>query len=183
MLAPVRTVPPATTPVSLSEAKAHLRVDHADEDAFITSLVAAATEHLDGWSGVLGRALITQTWRQDFAEWEDALRLPLLPVQSATVTYVDRDGATQTLASSEWVLLADGAGAFISPVGEWPEGSTIKVTFVAGYGNAAAVPAPLKAAILMMVSGLYENREDKVRGMAENRVVAALIAPYRRVSL
>jgi hypothetical protein len=58
MLKPVRTVPPAEMPVSLDEAKLHCRVDHNAEDAHITGLIAAAATHLDGWSGILGRALV-----------------------------------------------------------------------------------------------------------------------------
>lgn len=187
MFTPVRTVAPAATPVSLAEAKAHLRVDHGDEDALITSLIAAATDHLDGWSGVLGRALVTQTWRQDFPSWADALRLPLAPVQSAVVAYDDENGDEQTL-SSGWSLLTDARGSYIARNAgvEWPRlgnaPASVRVTFVAGYGAAAAVPAPIKSAILLIVGGLYQNREDKVRGVAENQAVSALLTPYRRVS-
>jgi uncharacterized phiE125 gp8 family phage protein len=59
---PVLVTPPVAAPVSLAEAKAHLRVDFDDEDALISGLIDAATQHLDGWSGVLGRALMPQTW-------------------------------------------------------------------------------------------------------------------------
>ena len=69
----------------------------------------------------------------------------------SSVTYLDADGATQTVAGSvytldnadehgrAWVLLQDGE--------EWPDvgdyGNAVTVTFVAGYGAAAAVPAAL----------------------------------------
>src|SRR5690606_10673336 len=62
---PVRVTPPAIQPVTLAEAKLHLRVDHDDEDALISNLIQAATGHLDGWTGILGHCLVEQVWRQD----------------------------------------------------------------------------------------------------------------------
>lgn len=78
MLAPVRVTPPAEPPVSLEEAKAHLRVDFGDDDLYVAGLIEAATAHLDGWSGILGRALVTQTWRQDLCGFprDGVIRLP-----------------------------------------------------------------------------------------------------------
>jgi len=81
MYAPIRTTPPATLPVSLTEAKLHLRVDHDDEDLLIEGLIGAATDHLDGWTGILGRCLEEQEWRQDFDGFEN-FRLPLYPVRT-----------------------------------------------------------------------------------------------------
>ena len=76
-LAPVRTVAPVADLVSLAEAKAQCRVDDSDSDVLMTALIKAATDHLDGYSGVLGRALITQTWAVDFGGFSDLIRLPV----------------------------------------------------------------------------------------------------------
>lgn len=191
MLAPVRTVVAAETPVSLVEAKAHLRVDHTDDDTLITALINAATDHLDGWSGVLGRALVTQTWRQDFADFTDKLRLPLKPVSSVSgVTYYDTDNAQQTLATSVYELLTDDAGPFLALKVDqsWPNtesrAAAVSVTFVAGSA-VASVPAAIKAAMLLMIGHLYENREAVAEGnfAVMPMAVDALIAPYRRVGV
>lgn len=189
MLAPVRTVAPATTPVSLTEAKAHLRVDHDDDDTLIGALIDAATAHLDGWTGVLGRAIITQTWRQDFYEFSHKLRLPLHPVASITsVTYYDGDNAQQTLSTDVYELLTDAAGAYVAEKADqtWPgtkdRAAAVSVTFVAGEATA---PAAIKAAILLLIGHLYENREAVgPDAMSElPMAVSALIAPYRRVGV
>lgn len=192
MHAPVRTAAPAATPVSVAEAKAHLRVENSDEDTLIAGLVNAATSHLDGWSGVLGRALVTQTWRQDFDAFSRKMRLPLFPVASVTsVTYRDANGATQTVAAENYSLLADERGAFVGLVWDfdppilYDDGPAVSVTYVAGTA-AADVPAAIKHAILLMVGHWFANREAVVTGtIAVNlpMTVDALLAPLRRIGV
>lgn len=195
MLAPIRIAPPEATPVSLVEAKTHLRVDFDDDDTLIASLIDVATAHVDGWSGILGRALVTQTWRQDFCAFGCRLRLPLAPVQSITeISYYDGDNHQQTLAADVYNLLADARGPFLALnrdktyPGTYRREDAVSVTFAAGYGDADAVPAPIKAAILMMVAHLYENREAVAVGSSLAAIplpmaVDALLAPYRRVGV
>jgi uncharacterized phiE125 gp8 family phage protein len=190
MLAPVRVSQPTTTPVSLIEAKAHLRVDHNDDDTLIGSLIAAAVDHLDGWSGILGRALVTQTWRQDFADF-GCLRLALGPVASIEkIEYFDGDNANQTLADTVYTHFTDARGSYVDlkPDQSWPgtysRPDAVSVTYVAGV-PVNDVPAALKAAILLMVGNWYANREATTETtMTELPLGAyALIAPYRRVGL
>lgn len=191
MLAPVLTVAPASRPVSVTEAKAHLRVESGDDDALIGSLIMAATQHLDGWSGVLGRALVTQTWRIDLERWWCTIRLPLAPVQEASIAYTDPEGGAQALTGA-FTLLADARGPFLErrPEASLPALATapdaVRVTFVAGYGDAAAVPAPIRHAILMLVAHWYRAREAATVGAVGSVLpfaVDALIGPYRRVGV
>lgn len=191
MLAPVRTAAPSATPVSLTEVKAHCRVEGTDSDTVLTALLNAAVDHLDGWSGILGRAMVTQSWRQDFCGFATPLRLPLGPAASITsVTYYDADNAQQTLADTVYVLRADALGAYLDlKAGQsWPSAygraDAVSVTFVAGT-DAADVPAALKAALLMLVSHWFHNREAVGDGsLAEIPMGAsALVAPYRRVGV
>lgn len=187
---PVRTVAPSVAPVSLDEVKAHLRVDHYDEDSLIEVLIAAATGHLDGWSGVLGRALVTQTWSQAFDAFTDPLRLPMPAASVTSVTYVDQAGTAVTVAPINYLLSADALGSFVERAYgvTWPsprdQSRAVTVTFTAGWA-AADVPSELKSAILLMVGDLYSNREGVVTGtiVAENPTVSALISPYRRTGV
>jgi uncharacterized phiE125 gp8 family phage protein len=188
MLAPVLVTPPAEAPVSREEAKAHLRVSHADEDALIDGLIAAAVSHLDGWAGLLGRCMVTQTWRVDFYGWS-LLRLPFPDVQAVVVRHRDALGVEQTVPGGS-VYLEDGHVRFLSgwaaPALYAAGPAPVSVELTAGFGDAAAVPAALKAAILLHVGHLYAHREAVVSGDGVAEVplaYAALVAPYRVVRL
>lgn len=194
-LAPVLVTAPAATPVSLGQAKAHLRVEHTDDDYLITGLIEAVTARLDGWSGILGRALVTQTWRQDFQEFPsgDVLRLPLHPVQSvSSVTYADAAGATQTLSPSLYRFAVDALGPAIvlDDDAVWPvtdeRPAAVSVTFVCGTVP-SLVPGAIKSAMLLMIGDLYRFTESAVSGSVSEVPmpvsVQALLAPYRRVGL
>lgn len=186
--------PPIEEPVSLTEVKLHLRLvldeagaaAYTDEDATLSGLIAAARQHLDGRNGILGRALVSQTWaltRDDLPA--TGIRLPLAPVASVTsVEYVDGDGVTQTLAADQYVLSGDRVLPAYDAT--WPtpraQVDAATVTFVAGYGSAAAVPQPLRQAILLMVGYWYEQRSAVNVGNIVNEMplaVDALTAPYR----
>jgi len=181
--APVRTSAPAATPVSLAEAKAHCRIDHTDDDALITAMIAAAVSELDGWSGALGRALVTQTWSQSFDGFPLRLRLPLRATSVESLTYVDADGDTQTLASDQYALRRDALGSFVEPAYDvnWPtvrsQAASVTVSFVCGSA-AADVDDAIKAALLLRVGDLYENREASGPALFENNTIKALLAPF-----
>lgn len=197
LLAPVLVSAPAVSIVTVDEAKQHARIDSDIEDSLIEAKIAAVVGYLDGWSGILGRCLINQTWRIDRPAFPacDWIRLPLAPVSSvSSVTYYDTSDASQTLATSAY------SGPFPDAIGPylrlkwgqtWPStyerDDAVSVTFVAGYGAAAsAVPAAIKAAALLMVGDLQEFRETAVMGVSSSDVrmsptVDALLRPYRRV--
>ena len=191
MLRPVRTVDPGPL-LDLAEVKRQLRIDTDDDDALVTSLIGAAVSYLDGWAGILGRALVTQTWTQSFGCFSGAgvLRLPLAPVQSiASITYRDSDDVEQVLAGSDYLLLADDLGDYVARPRDvsWPStysrADAVTITFLAGYGDADAVPAAIKHAALLMIGVWYETRESVVIGQSAVDVpygANVLLAPFRR---
>lgn len=196
MLRPVRTSAPATTPISVSEAKAQCRVDHADEDTLFGNLVGAVTEYLDGWGGALGRCLISQNWRVDFPTWPVTgfIRLPFADVTAiSSVTYYDTNGDSQTVSSALYQLYEDDLGSFVrftdaftAPTLDDDRMNAVSVAFVAGYGaNAGDVPEPIRQAMLLMVAGWYDNRESVSAGTMTELpfAVRALLQPYRRVGV
>ncbi len=164
MFRPVLVTAPATTPITLAEAKAHCRIDEDDEDDLVTAFIQAAVDHLDGYTGVLGRCLVTQTWSISVANWSDMVRLPFPDCSSVSVVYNDTDGQEQTVSTSLFWTLEDAVSSdvcfgseFTSPsLNDEPEPITIQ--FDSGFGDANAVPAAIKTAMLLLVSHWNENR-------------------------
>ncbi len=186
----VMTSGPALEPVTLAEAKAHLRLDHTLEDSLIQSLIITSRLHIEA---ALGLALITQTWSYFADRWPKAQRLvmPVRPVQAiASVRLWKTDGTSTTLPSSAFFLdgvgnparlVWQGAGPVADP-GRTVNG--IEVAFTAGFGAAPSdVPATIRHALLLLVAHWYENREPVDIGAAHNAVpsmVSELLEPHRR---
>ncbi|MDW9877330.1 hypothetical protein GOA90_08745 [Sinorhizobium meliloti] len=196
MLRPIRISPAAAKPVSLEEARAHLRVDVDDENTLITALIDAATSYLDGWSGVLGRCLINQVWMQSFSDWPDcrSVRLPFPDVSAATVKFFDADNVEQTVSASLFERFEDERGTIIRFRDEFTYPTVfddrrdgVRVEFTAGYGASATdVPTAVRHAMLLMIGHWYENRESVVIGNAPEALPLAfdaLVAPFRRVGI
>lgn len=188
MYRPVLVTAPGSTPVLLTEVKSHLDVTYTDKDTQITALIAAATAYLDGWTGILGRCIITQTWRQDFDRFNRCLRLPLFPVASITsVKYDDESDVEQTIDSSNFALLTDDLGSYVKFIDTYSfptihtERPAVRVTYVAGE---AAAPDAIKHAMLLLVRHWFDNPTAVVVGVTAQALpmaVDALLAPYRRI--
>lgn len=188
------TAAPPGTLVTLAEAKAHCRVDDADSDALLNSLIAAAESYLDGYSGVLGRALLKQTWEQKLAEFATRMSLKV-GIASAIVSvhYFDAANADQTLSPTVYQMLTDEIGSYLTLAAgqSWPatyaREDAVTIQWEAGYGAAAAnVPQAIRQAMLLLIGHWHENREAVVIGETAIELpmaVTALLAPFRRVGV
>jgi len=169
--------PPDEEPVSLDDAKLHLRVSHDEEDGIISSWIKAARELSETHTG---RRWVEQELRATWANWpcpsdglNSAIRLPVEPVQSVeSVKYYATDGTLTTLATSEWQTWLDHSPPLVAPAPAkvWPTVQAnrlgaVRVEFTAGYADVDAVPEQVRAAILLCLGHWYENRGD-----AEERV-------------
>jgi uncharacterized phiE125 gp8 family phage protein len=185
---PILVEPPEEFPVDLASVKKHLRVDHSDDDDTIQEALDAGVKKLDGYSGALGRALVTQTWSMTGSYRCTPLRLPLAPVQSATVSYIDSSGTTVTVAEADTVLDVDVLGWFVRPKTGvyWPTISAadnaVKVVFIAGYGDPEAVPSDIRLAIKLDVEMAYD-RPDGERFKALQAQYDAIVRRNRRGNL
>ena len=180
--------PPVAEPVTLAEAKLHLRVDTVDEDSLILALIAVARQAAEHETG---RALITQTLRLTLGAFpaDGAIKLPQGPVQSITqVQYVDTAGATQTLSGSLYALdnASEYSDHYLLPAYDttWPtprdQPNAVWVDYVAGYGNAGAVPQAIKQWLLLAIGDVYANRERSAEKPAvPHGFVAGLLDRYR----
>ncbi|WP_319528981.1 head-tail connector protein [uncultured Cohaesibacter sp.] len=189
--APILMQAPTTLPISLDEAKDHCRVGGADHDSTIEALIEAAVGYLDGYTGVLGKCLMPQTWAQEFDCWQD-FPLCLGPVtELQSISYFDRDGTEQAL-NVETVRIERRVietVAALKPGKSWPDDADfgeglITVTWKAGYVDAASVPPAIKHAMKLLIGHWFENREAVIVGSINSNLqlaVESLIAPHRRV--
>ena len=177
---------PASKPLTTVEAKQHLRVTGADEDALIDALISAATEHSEA---ILNRALITQTWDFKIDYFAPCIEMPLPPLQSVTsVKYIDTSGVEQIVDGSVYTVDTDSetGRVYLSYNQSWPSTRSIPhavtIRFIAGYGNAGSdVPDSVKAAIKLMIGNWFENREQSIVGTVASELpmgVKALLSPY-----
>ena len=171
-----RTVDATIEPIPLAMARTHCRRG-TELDSVLPLYITAARMEAEH---VTQRALLEQTWVLQLDEWpsgEDGpgVRLRYAPVlEIVSVTYVDTAGATQTLASSAYVLDARLEPGWLEPADgtEWPETddviNAITITYKAGYGTTAnettaqtsggsLVPAPIRRWMLAVIGAIADN--------------------------
>tara|TARA_R110002110_G_scaffold24174_8_gene90973 strand:+ start:741 stop:1304 length:564 start_codon:yes stop_codon:yes gene_type:complete len=178
----------ASEPVTLGDARAHLRLDTETEDMLLGAFLTAARVALEAQTR---RAFVTQSWRLILDAWPGAVvTLPLAPVSAITAVTMNDAGAPRTVAPALYDTALEGDAPRLVANGVWPVPSRrvggIHIDFTAGYGEAADVPAPLRQAILLLVAHWFENREPVSIGDTAGQLplsVSALIAPYRLVHL
>jgi uncharacterized phiE125 gp8 family phage protein len=183
---------PAVEPVSPAEAKAHLRVEHGDDDDVIAALIAGARVHVETNTR---RALITQNWRLVRDAWPDDGRIfvtpaPLCALIAARVWRLN--GTTQAIDTTAFALDTASAPAVLSfNAGALPEpgraAGGIELDVEVGYGDAPDdVPEALRQAIRALVAHWYENRgliAVSQSAAVLPQTVAALLSPFRVLSL
>jgi len=196
--------PPAQEPVSLAEAKAHLRVDFDEDDALIASLLVAARQAAEA---LTHRQLVVARWRlvldsfpgpslmgvpagQPFTLPGHAILLSKSPVLSVVeIRYLDMAGASQVMPAAHYTVDLACEPARITPVfGQiWPMAlpqiGAVTVTFDAGYGAPEAVPEGIKSWIKLRLGSLYAHREE-VAALTRGRIdplpfIDGLLDPYR----
>ena len=183
---------PAVEPVSLAEAKAHLRVEHNDDDDTIAALIAGARIHVEAQTR---RALIVQTWRVGRDSWPAGGRIAVLPapLRALTAARIHRsDGSTLALDPDMFAADTVSAPGVLTFTGGAPPMpgrivGGIEFDIETGYGEAPAdVPEPLRQAIRVLVAHWYENRGLIAAGQSVAvlpEAATALLKPYRVLSL
>lgn len=191
-MALVLTSGPAVEPVTVADAKAHLRIDASAEDVLLGSLLLTSRLHIEA---ALGLALINQTWMLVLDRWpgDGIVEIPIAPLQAITAVRVrDTAGTPSVVAPTSYLVdIASKPPRLVwnnaaPPVpGRFANG--IEIDLSVGFGaNAASVPAPLKHAILMLTAHWYEHRDPVEIGSATARIPDAvhdLIQPFRKIRL
>lgn len=157
-----RSVAPAAFPVELDELKVGLRIDGADEDDFLETLIAAATDDVEN---LTHRAILPQTWILLLDAFPPSIRLPWPVARTATVAYQATAGVWTDLNAAD-VTLIPGPPSWVAPAygKTWPQPIThpdsVRVTYTAhSWATVAAVPAGIKQWIIARAGELHEQRE------------------------
>ncbi len=206
---PTLVTAPTDDPLTLEDAKAHLRVDGTEEDVLIRGYIAAAVGFLQQR---LHCQLLTATWRATydaFPTWDlvrgrdGVLELPLVPAQSVTsITYLDENGVEQTWSAADYVVdipaqsgvppapqmipgrVAPAVGKSYPTAADLP--AAVRVEFVAGYGAIeVTIPPEFRQILLQLVAHWHENREATISGPTIATVplsVTEMLDSYRPLS-
>ena len=178
--------PPASEPLTLSEVKEFLRVDHSDDDATLAIFIAAARQLCESYTRLALMPTTFEEYFDDFPQYtgtyKDEIRLSRSPVSAVTyVKYIDGNETTITASASDYKTDLISQPARISPDNGWfgtyETINAVFIRYVAGYADAASVPAPLKHGMLLVIGDMYENRTDSVKRLPT--AAEYLWNPYR----
>lgn len=168
-----RITEPVVEPVTLADAKSHLRLDQdfTDDDLYVQTLISAARHHVET---VSDRTLIRSQWQMKFdvfPGWDIELPRPPIATGPITVSYIPSDGVYSPVSYTDFREDRDATPAVIRPQwnGSWPTvrgaENDVTVTYWAGYGESPlSVPTPARHCILMLLAAWYANREAVVQG-------------------
>jgi uncharacterized phiE125 gp8 family phage protein len=151
----MRTVAPASEPLTLAETKIYLKIDNTSDDTLITSLIETVRIAAEGF---LHSALITQSWKMSYDKYAPSIvPLPMGPVQSITsVTSVARDGSSSVVDNGTYYLSGGNRNLIFDAS---PLSHRVEVIYVAGYGASASdVPSPIRYGMLAHLAAIFDGR-------------------------
>lgn len=180
----VRTSDGSTEPVTLTQANDQLRRDSSADDDYVNRLISAARNQFELDTDHIVTSSQSWTLYLDVFPEEEIL-IPKQPILSiASVKYYDTDGNLQTWGSSNYHtdIVSTKGRVLTTSSTDWPDTQTdrpnaVEVAFTAGYADATTVADDIRQAILLLVSHLYENRQEVVTGVS----VTALPMGYERL--
>lgn len=155
-------------PIDLEKLKLHLKVEHTEEDAYITDLATAAGSL---WEERVGQAVMQAEYVSvvsRFSSFVGGLRGPVSA--ASAVRYVGETGAEVSLDASAYALSAHRPDSLLFR--DWhnyrlypnsPE--PIVITYTAGYETPEQVPPLIQQFIRLMVAHWYENRQEVIPGV------------------
>lgn len=186
--------PPALEPLDLEDVLAHLQDPPADQYDLIATLISAAREWIENYTGRTLYDTTLEVSAEGYPDWQ--LYLPKPPIiEVVSFKYYDATGVDTTLAADQYTL-ADASGLLPRVVPAygvtWPgtrwQSSSLRIRYRAGYARAGSpdernlIPASLKAALNLIVGHLYEHREavTEIQNVTEVPLGAQwLCRPYR----
>lgn len=163
-------------PITLTEVKAHLRLDTDSEDDLLNGLIAAATNMVEAY---LGKSLIKKTWRfviNSTGDGMQGIELPRCPlIEVLSVSRLQPNGISHAIKRytlDPYTLRPTVLCYSLQP---------IEVIYDAGFGLLPKhIPASIRQALIMLVVHFYENRGGV---MEIPTLVKTLLAPFNDVTV
>lgn len=157
-----------TLPVSVADAKAHLRITHTDHDDLISDLIWGAVKQFEKRANV---CLSAQTWQAFLDKGYEEIELWKYPITSiSSINYYDSNNSIQTLSADNYysnVAAGSNSTSYPRPSVIYVEDvpSTYEredafiIRFTAGF---TTIDQDVKQALLNWVYRMYENPNDPV---------------------
>lgn len=176
-----RLIAPIWEPIGLAEAKLFLRVDQAEYDTLISDMIVVARQTAEQF---LRQSLITQSWKltvdDDCRSLTDMrYELPMGPVQSiSSVVAMAVDGSTQNI-DNEYYTLSTTRDVLVFK--DMVTSKSLEISYVAGFGDAAAIARPIKQAMLMHIAAMFDHNDLENTYLPDQSL--ALYQQYRKILL
>lgn len=175
---------PTYLPVTMAEARQWCRID-ADitaHDWDLTLLIRAMTKFAEN---LTGRSFVQRELELILDCFPcRVIELPYPPLVSvSSISYLDGDGATQTLegSPSQFQVSTSREPGHVRPLylESWPstrsELEAVKIRYIAGYASFSALPPELKLWMNARMATLFENREQIIIGNIVNDLPRAFV--------
>ena len=185
------TFPTATNVVSLAQAKAHLRVEHSDDESLIQTLIGVAQNVVEGYTGRFLQRVEGSFYFDDFHEFMNLHAGPNLALDidrsgNTGVTYLNTAGRQTVVDATKYVLEGKGYPARLRMLDtpsdvESDSLNAVRIDVTVGHDSAEPIPDALVAAMLLIIGHLYENRQDVGQHKTHATPLASryLMEPYR----
>lgn len=168
--------PPAAEPITLDEAKQHLRIIGSDDDIILLSMIRQAREFCEDFQN---KKYITQTLEMVLDSFPNCNCISFdgcSPVQSVeSIKYYDTSEQEYIFDSSNYIVDTD---SFVNRIvlgycKLWPTialqtVNAVRIRFTAGFGDKAeSIPETVKWAMILHMRLLYDDYKPDERTKIE----------------
>lgn len=172
-------ITPATSqPVAVEELKQNIGIFHTAKDDMLLLYIQSAVDYAERYTG---RQLMPAVWELQMSTFYSYLKISKAPfISLISIKYYDADNVLRTLVADTDFVVCSSDPAIIQFKTEfvlYDRPDALQIRFNAGYANAAAVPALIKSAIILMSGKMYDNPIDSVENLP--KASTNLLRQYR----
>lgn len=182
----IRLTQPTVEPITLTEAKNHLRYDGTEENDYITALISVARDYIEQYTGQYWASASFALLFDTFPSLDYPFDLVIPGITSVdSVTYLDETQASQTISSGTTL---DSERRQLRYNTTWPLYSIgVRIEVTAGVDNAASpsevIPNAIRHAILLVIADLYNNRASITNMQTYQNKAVEMLAHLHRTRI